>query len=343
MRIGLIGCGEIARRGHLPALKVLKDFEVEALADLDESRAQRVAQEFGIAKVCSSPKELIQDSEVEAVVATTPPSAYREIVSMAAATGKPILLEKPLAGNLADAQFIVNKVKESGIKAGVVQNYRYFPALRDIKNRISSCSMGRPLSLHILLHIHSPLSWSLSPWKFEGIEGVLGDIGPHAIDALLWLANSETKRVFAFGNTVLPGARFLNEVFILAEFQSGLVGFIDLSFLTGQMAFRVDALGTGGRIFSDILFNQVDEQHGRSLPTSDIALLFKKFLFILKGVVSSEIFIGPLKYYQYLYPDFARFVEGANPEFPNMDVAMGTVKVIDATLKSLSTSRDSYI
>ncbi|MDO8636575.1 MAG: Gfo/Idh/MocA family oxidoreductase, partial [Dehalococcoidia bacterium] len=135
MRIGLIGCGEIARRGHLPALSVLKDFKVVALADQDKDRVQRVAREFGIAKTYTTARDLVEDKTVEAVVATVPPQAYKDIVSLAASLGKPVLVEKPVALNTNDALFIAQKVKESGIKLGVVQNYRYFPALQEIKKR----------------------------------------------------------------------------------------------------------------------------------------------------------------------------------------------------------------
>lgn len=295
-----------------------------------------MAQEFGIARAYGSSPELIQDPSVEAVVATVPPQAYKEIVSMAAASGKPILLEKPLALNMADAQFIVHKIEESGIKAGIVQNYRYYPALRDIKGRVVSGRLGNPVSLHLLLHQHSPLSWSLSPWRFEGPRGVLDDIGVHAFDSLLWLVGLEPESVFAFGAIGLPGANFLNQVSTLIEFHRGPIAMVDLSWLTGPMAFHVTVLGTGGRLFSDVLFNQVNEQHGNPLPLSDVALLTKKFLFILRGVVNGDLFTGALKYYQYLYEDFARYVEGTNPDFPSVKVGLKTVRLMDAVARSLA-------
>jgi len=336
MRIGLIGCGEIARRGHLPALRVLKDFKVVALADHDKDSVQRVAREFGITKTYTTARELVEDKTVEAVVATVPPQAYKDIVSLAASHHKPILLEKPLASTVADAQAIVKQVKESGIKAGVVQNYRYYAALGDIRDRISIGRIGKPVSVHLLLHQHSPLSWSLSPWRFEGPRGVLDDIGVHAFDSLLWLTKAEPKTVFAFGVKGLPGANFLNQVSTMVKFQSGLISFVDLSWLTGPMTFRVNALGTGGRIFSDILFNQVQEQHGHPLPISDLELLTQKSLFILKGIVNGDLFTGTLKFYQYLYQDFLKYVNNENFDFPGVETALKTVKIMDAVAQSLT-------
>ena len=102
------------------------------------------------------------------------------------------------------------------------------------------------------------------------------------------------------------------------------------------MSFRVNALGTGGRIFSDILFNQVHEQHGHPLPTSDLALLTQKLLFILKGIVNGDLFTGALKYYQYLYPDFLSYVKNENVDFPGVETALKTVKIMDAVAHSLT-------
>ncbi|MDO8635408.1 MAG: hypothetical protein Q7R34_04065, partial [Dehalococcoidia bacterium] len=113
----------------------------------------------------------------------------------------------------------------------------------------------------------------------------------------------------------------------MIKFQGGLISFVDLSWLTGPMSFRVNALGTGGRIFSDILFNQVHEQHGHPLPISDLSLLTQKFLFILKGTVNGDLFIGALKFYQYLYQDFLKYVNSENVDFPGVETALKTVKI----------------
>ncbi|MBI4287222.1 MAG: Gfo/Idh/MocA family oxidoreductase [Chloroflexi bacterium] len=336
MRIGLIGCGEIARRGHLPALKALSDFRVEAVADQDIERARRVAREFGIARTYAHAQELVQDPGVEAIVATVPPVAYKEIVSLAAAGGKPLLLEKPLANSLADAQFIVDTVKRSGIKAGIVQNYRYYAALRDARNRLVSGRLGKPVSVHILLHQHSPLSWSLSPWRFEGTRGVLDDIGVHAFDTLIWLVGSEPRRVTAVGANGLPCCSFLNQVCTLVEFDGGAIGEVDLSWLTGPMVFRVSMLGTGGRLFSDVLYNQVSEHHGHPMPTGDVALLAKKFVFMLRGTMNGSLFTGALMFYRDLYRDFALYVKGANSDFPGVETGLRTVRVMDAVAQSLA-------
>ena len=91
------------------------------------------------------------------------------------------------------------------------------------------------------------------------------------------------------------------------------------------------------------MFNQVEAQHGRTLPTNDIKLLMDKFLFILKGIGSGELFIGPLKYYQYLYPDFSRYVAGTNPDFPNIETGMRTVKVMEAIVRCIATGKESYL
>lgn len=336
MRIGLIGCGEIARRGHLPALKALKDFKVEAVADQDIERARRVAREFGVAKAYGDSRELIQDTAVETVVATVPPVAYKDIVLATAEVRKPILLEKPLANSLAEGQFIVSKVRQSGLKAGIVQNYRYYAALADARTRLVSGQLGKPVSVHVLLHQHSPLSWSLSPWRFEGKRGVLDDIGVHAFDTLLWLTGCEPRSVAAFATRGVPGATFYNQVSTLVQFENEAVGVVDLSWLTGPMLFRLSVLGTGGRLFCDVLFNQVTEQHGHPMPTSDVTLLIEKFVFLLKGTVKGSLFTGALGFYRNLYRDYASYLEGTNSDFPTVETGLRTVKVMEAVAQSLA-------
>src|SRR5256885_2842001 len=119
--LGIIGCGRVSQRFHLPALRFVPAIKVAALADVDPSRVETVARQFSNARRYSEPGELLADSELNAVAICTPPQTHAELALAALAAGKHVLVEKPLALTIADGERMLhgaemsNKVAAGGI------------------------------------------------------------------------------------------------------------------------------------------------------------------------------------------------------------------------------------
>lgn len=106
LRIGIIGCGGIARGKHMPALKKIKEVEMVAFCDIIRERAEKAAKEYGIpdANVYEDYKELLADKTIDVVHVLTPNREHSFITVDALESGKHVMCEKPMAHNTEDAQ-----------------------------------------------------------------------------------------------------------------------------------------------------------------------------------------------------------------------------------------------
>lgn len=103
LRLGLAGCGRIAERGYLPAVRTLPDFELVAVADTDRGRADRLAG-IGGAVARDSVEQMLAADRLDALVVAAPVDLHVEIAALAAAAGLPALVEKPPTPDLAGAR-----------------------------------------------------------------------------------------------------------------------------------------------------------------------------------------------------------------------------------------------
>ncbi len=106
------------------------------------ARAQAEAYNLDPSLIFQSLPEALENVETDAVINVTPPEAHREICIRALETGLPVLTEKPLAGNLAEARAIVDAAKATGMLCSVAQNYRYRPLTQTIKAILDSGELG---------------------------------------------------------------------------------------------------------------------------------------------------------------------------------------------------------
>ncbi len=115
VKIGLVGAGNIATSAHLPAYQICKNAEVTAVADIDFGRAKAAAERFKIPKVFASVDEMLKNAEIDAVDICVWNNAHSDVAVAAAAAGKHILCEKPMAINLEQALLMQKAVKEAGV------------------------------------------------------------------------------------------------------------------------------------------------------------------------------------------------------------------------------------
>ena len=124
-RIGVIGCGAIARRAHLPALARLSTTaRVVATADVNEDAARAAAAPWD-ATVYPDYRRLLDRDDIEVVVVATPEYLHREQVVAAAAAGKHVLCEKPIAPTLADADAMIAACEAAGVRLMIGHSRRF--------------------------------------------------------------------------------------------------------------------------------------------------------------------------------------------------------------------------
>jgi len=178
LRVGVVGAGPWARQVHIPLFAAGPDTELTAIwARRPEAAGELTAAWPGV-RVCQRFEELVD--AVEAVAFAVPPDVQARLAPAAAAAGRAVLLEKPLALDLAGAERLAEAVAVAGVGSLVVLTWRYAPAVRQFLERAGALAAvgGRGWFLSGALLG----GWYSTPWRLE--HGALLDIGPHVLDLL---------------------------------------------------------------------------------------------------------------------------------------------------------------
>ncbi|GAB3912347.1 oxidoreductase [Microlunatus endophyticus] len=184
---GVIGAGGISRFAHLPNLARNPRARLVAIADIDPAKARRAAEDFDIPYWYDDYHELLANPEVEAVSVTTWPAAHAEPVIAAAAAGKHVLCEKPIATSLEDADAMVEAADRAGVRFTMGYQHRFGTGLPLVKQLLGEGVIGRPMGM---TQVGVGPSAHGVPWflqkQYSG-GGVLIDWGIYTAHTILWL------------------------------------------------------------------------------------------------------------------------------------------------------------
>ena len=181
LKIGLVGTGAIGRT-HIERINTrLQGGRVVACADVNKDFGKSVAEKFGI-RAFDTPEELINDSEIEAVIVTAADAWHAPFVLEAIKAGKPVFCEKPLSPTPELCKEIVEAEVAGGkhlVQVGFMR--RYDPGYVQLKKMIESGKYGAPLVLHCCHHNYDDggIGWK-TPMSVENSM-------IHEIDVLRWL------------------------------------------------------------------------------------------------------------------------------------------------------------
>jgi len=252
--IGMIGYGGIAR-SHAQGWRDLTlhyalpadSVRVVGVATRREDAAQAAAAELGCAIAVTDVAWLINRPEVHVIDICSPTSTHLEYARTAAAAGKHIYLEKPLAATLSEAREIAATVRASGVTCQVNFNYRWLPAAQRMRALIGEGFLGKMTSVRAR-YCRSSHATMARPrtWRHvlaESGGGAFADLGSHIIDLVTWMAGPIVE-VMAESQTVItsrpiaPGASKFgpvdtdDETRALIRLASGASGVLEASRVT---------------------------------------------------------------------------------------------------------------
>lgn len=186
-RIAIAGAGNIAQNAHLPAYLKRDDVEIVAVCDINLARAEECAAKFGIPRAFHSAREMIRETQCDAVDICVWNRSHMEVAVLAAEAGRHILCEKPMAINLQHAQAMRDAVEKTGVTLMMAMPMRFDPAVRYVKRLSQSGKMGDLYYARATMvrRRGTPLGWFTDTQKSGG--GPLIDIGVHAIDCAWYL------------------------------------------------------------------------------------------------------------------------------------------------------------
>jgi len=340
--LALIGCGAVARKGHLPGLKKLsKIVRVKWVVDINVKRAKSVARRFKVEKWAKSYDIVLKDPEVDIVVIATPTPTHARIAKECIESGKNVIIEKPLTLTVAEALELRELTKKNNVACGVVFNYRYFKAVLQAKRSIMCGNLGEVFFLNSLSETEFPTAWTRSRWLYHR-GGVLYDYLPHMIDLACWLLDKVPSHVYAITKSHTEG-EFIDQVSILMSLEDKVNAFFEASWLTGSYVSSIQIHGTGGIGVIDIKYNTYAEHYGGPTPVGLTKDLTSKLINTFKGVMTGEIFLGAMSlYYDFYLDNISKFLR--HGEFSiTLEDGLINVAILEAALKSGETGKEIYI
>lgn len=198
LRVGIVGCGKIAGN-HARAFQQVPETTVVACCDTNPGRARAFGAQHRIAAALASVEEMLA-LDLDVVSVCTPHPVHEEVVLAAAASGRHVLCEKPVAVDLAAADRMIAATERAGVSFGVMFQRRFWPAAQRVKAAIDDGRIGRPVLGEVSVVLHRPSSYYAidawrGRWDTDG-GGVLMTQAIHQIDMLCWLMG---EPVWAFG------------------------------------------------------------------------------------------------------------------------------------------------
>jgi predicted dehydrogenase len=199
LKVGVIGTGSISN-AHLNAYTNNKHTELYSICDLNEDRARKKADQFGVPKVYTDYREMLLDREIDAVSICTWNNLHAEMAIAALEAGKHVLVEKPLSMTVDEALRVEEAVRRSGklLQVGFVR--RHAANTRILKQFIDAGDLGEIYyaKASCLRRFGNPGGWFADKSRSGG--GPLIDLGVHVID-VCWYLMGRPKVKSISGNT----------------------------------------------------------------------------------------------------------------------------------------------
>jgi predicted dehydrogenase len=221
VRVGVVGLGSMGTM-HVAAF-LAAGADVIAVCDLDETRLDQVATDFGVPKKTTTVEELVS-ADIDAVVVATPESMHLVPTQQALAAGKHVLVEKPLTTDVEEAWQIAKAASDSGLLVMPAFNLRYEPRHRIVKDWLRQDNPGRILSMYARRNRPSSLFA-----KYSRVHPA-HEIASHDVDLVLWYAERRVERVYAV-ERARPGDPTPFGIWAIAELEGGCVACLETTWL----------------------------------------------------------------------------------------------------------------
>lgn len=248
VRWGVLGAGSVAQRRVMPALNANPECRIQALMVRDPDRAAQLAAEFDAARHYHRVEDLLADSAIDAVYVSSPVYLHCEHVLAAAAAGKHVLCEKPMAKSTDECRRMIDACAEANVHLEICFVLRGWPIYQRLKQQIEEGQLGQLVELRGHLAKWTPRQereWRLNPAKGGG--GALMDVGAHYLDLFRYLAG-DFARIAGMSSSAVFGWRVEESAFTLVEFASGTHGALGISFAVPHSGNILEIYGTEGTL-----------------------------------------------------------------------------------------------
>jgi len=219
--VAVIGTG-FWGKNHARVYRELAETELVAICDIDHQRAKAVADQFG-AKAYTSAAQMLKNKDIEAVSVCTWSTVLAKEATRAVQAGMHVLVEKPMAANVKQAEDLLKKAEKEGVHLTVGFLMRFIPGLQHIKKAVQDKTLGELVCAS---------GKRVSQWPERiGDVGVVKDTAIHDIDVMLYLFNEDPIAVYAKTGS-MRHIRYEDYAQIMLTFKGGKSAFIESNWLT---------------------------------------------------------------------------------------------------------------
>jgi len=200
VKYGVIGCGAIAQRRHIPECIANPDSVLIGIAEFNQARCTELGEKYGVKSFCDH-KDLLKLAEIDAVVVSGPNALHASQTIDALNAGKHVLCEKPMAVSREEAKAMIDAAKKNNKYLMIGLNQRLMPPHVRAKEILKTGRLGKVLSFRTAFKHPGPEGWSVDAaksWFFrkdQAFMGVTGDLGIHKADLMRWLLDQEFTEV----------------------------------------------------------------------------------------------------------------------------------------------------
>ena len=266
-RLGIVGTGIV---GNLHALTYsrLPHAELVAVCDLDEGRAQEVAARYGASAIYTDYQRLLEHPGIDAISVVTPDFAHREVAVACAEAGKHILVEKPLATTVEDAEAILKATETAGVKLMVDFHNRCNPPFVHAKERVERGDLGTLKYLYARLSNTTFVPTQMLSWASR--SSALWFLASHTLDLACWLLEDRPVRVYAVSRSGVlqeKGVDAPDFHVAVVEFAGGAVVTLENAWILPETEpmvynFKVEVLGSQGSLYINTSDHRAIESYG---------------------------------------------------------------------------------
>lgn len=314
IRWGILSTAAIGRKRVIPAIQRSTNGMAAAVASRELSKAQTFAQEMKIPQAYARYEELLNDPNIDAVYIPLPNSDHAEWALRCAEVGKPVLCEKPLAGDAAQAQVMADTFALRKISLAEAFMYRFHPQTERVKEIIATGILGTIQSINASFSFRVQDEQNIRLSQSLG-GGALMDVGCYCVNVMRYMFGEEPIEAKALGRFREVDERLVG----LLGFPSGGLGHFECS-LRSYRNQRYEIVGSAGRLSVDEAFNP---DHNRP-----------SIIHLWHGDTYQRIEIPPADAYQLMVEEFANgLLNGKAPRFAPQD-AVYNLQVTDWLLLS---------
>lgn len=252
LNFALVGCGRIAKRhSELLGLNKIKGARLVAVCDIVAEKSKKIGEQFSVSHYTDM-HQMMRNEEVDVVVVLTESGNHAKNVLELAQYGKHIVVEKPMALTLDDADSMIQACDRAGVKLFVVKQNRFNVPVLKLREALEQGRFGKLVLGTVRVRWCRPqayydqASWR-GTWAMDG--GVLTNQASHHIDMLEWMMG-DVESVFARSITALANIEAEDTAVVTLKFRNGGLGVIEATTATRpkDLEGSVSILGEGGTV-----------------------------------------------------------------------------------------------